>query len=242
MQKDCALKYVKGVSSVTQLSCVKPVTNVKLAVSNLPVGARLQNFWQTWLDLGADPKVVQILKNGLHLSLSDPAKTHKVSHSRKLLCQSPQEQLPAGGITSAYRQNCSGASTKPNISGFFNRLFLVPTTSRAQQQVETYIRSEQTESLPQGGEIQNGDTRNHQNISSTRGVGYLNRFQGCLLLYTNTGTVQEISEILCPGSDIPIQSTAFRSVHSTLGVHCSGKGGEKLMAIHKGIRIHPVPR
>ena len=130
MQKDCALKYVKGVSSVTQLSCVKPVTNVKLAVSNLSVGARLQNFWQTWLDLGADPKVVQILKNGLHLSLSDPAKTHKVSHSRKLLCQSPQEQLPAGGITSAYRQNCSGASTKPNISGFSTDFFW------SQQQVE----------------------------------------------------------------------------------------------------------
>ena len=41
------LKYVKGVSCVTQLSCVQPVTNVKNAVSNLSVGARLQNFWQT---------------------------------------------------------------------------------------------------------------------------------------------------------------------------------------------------
>ena len=40
------------------------VTNVKLAATNLPVGARLQNFWQTWLDLGAGPKVVQILKEG----------------------------------------------------------------------------------------------------------------------------------------------------------------------------------
>ena len=53
------LKYVKSVSCVTQLSCVQPVTNVKNAVSKLPVGARLQNFWQTWLDLGAGPKLVQ---------------------------------------------------------------------------------------------------------------------------------------------------------------------------------------
>ena len=51
------LKSVKSVSCVTQLSCEKPVTN---AVPNLPVGARLQNFWQTWLDLGTGPKVVQI--------------------------------------------------------------------------------------------------------------------------------------------------------------------------------------
>ena len=32
--------------------------------------------------------------------------------------------------------------------------------------------------------------------------------------------------ISCAGSDIPIQSTAVWSVHSTLGVHCSSKGGE----------------
>ena len=52
------LKYVKGVSCVTQLSCVQPVTNVKNAAQNLPAGARLQNFWQTWRELGAGPKVV----------------------------------------------------------------------------------------------------------------------------------------------------------------------------------------
>ena len=62
MPTDYKLKYVKGVSCVTQLCCVNPVTNVKLAAQNLPVGARLQNFWQTWLHLGAALKVVQILK------------------------------------------------------------------------------------------------------------------------------------------------------------------------------------
>ena len=61
------LKYVKGASCVTQLSCAKPVTNVPIVVTNLPVGARLQNFWETWLDLGAGPKVVQILREGYTL-------------------------------------------------------------------------------------------------------------------------------------------------------------------------------
>ena len=40
-QKGYKLKYVKGVSCVTQLSCVKPVTSVKNAVSNLPVGGEI---------------------------------------------------------------------------------------------------------------------------------------------------------------------------------------------------------
>ena len=44
-----------------------PVTNVRNVASNLPVGARLLNFWQTWLDMGASPKVVQILKEGYTL-------------------------------------------------------------------------------------------------------------------------------------------------------------------------------
>ena len=177
-------------------------------------------------------------ERGLHPPLLDPAKTHKVSHSHKLLCQSPQEPLPAGGITSAYRQKCSGTSTKPNISGIFQPTIFSP---KAQQQVENYTRSEQTKSFHQGGKIQNGDTGNHQDVPPTRGVGHLNRLQGRLLPYTNTGTVQEISEISCPGSDIPIQSTPFRSVHSTLGVHCSCKEGET-DGHTQGYKKPPVPR
>ena len=57
-------------------------------------------------------------KRGLHPPLSDPPQTSKISHCRKLLCKSPQEQLPAGGIASAYRQKCSRTSTKSKIPGF----------------------------------------------------------------------------------------------------------------------------
>ena len=107
--------------------------------------------------------------------------------------------------------------------------------------METYTRSEQTEYFPQGREIQNGDTGNHQNIHPTRGVGYLNRFQGRLLPYSNKGTVQEIPKISCPGSDIPIQSSTFRSVRSTLGVDCGGKGSET-DGHAQGYKNPPVPR
>ena len=108
-------------------------------------------------------------------------------------------------------------------------------------EMETYTRSEQSEFFPQGGEIQDGDTGNHQDIPPTRGVGHLDRLQGRLLPYTNTGTIQEISEISPPGADIPIQSTAFRSVHSTLGVHCGSKSG-KTDGYTQGYKDPPVPR
>ena len=50
--------------------------------------------------------------------------------------------------------------------------------SKTTQPLETYSRSEQTKSF--------GD---HQDHPPTMGVGYLNRFQGRLLPYTNTGAV-----------------------------------------------------
>ena len=61
------LKPVKSVSCVIPLSYVNPVLNAPNVVTNLPVGARLQKFWKNWLDLGAGPKVVQILKEGYTL-------------------------------------------------------------------------------------------------------------------------------------------------------------------------------
>ena len=62
--QEAKLKYVKDVFCVNQFFFL---TNVPTVESNLPVGARLQNFWQIWLDLGAGPKVVQILKEGYTL-------------------------------------------------------------------------------------------------------------------------------------------------------------------------------
>ena len=177
-------------------------------------------------------------KRGLHPSLPDPAKAHKVTQGCQLLCQSPQGQLPVGGITSAHSQKCCRTSKKPNFSGVFQQTIFSPKT---QQQVATYPRSEQTESFPQGGEIQDGNTGNHQDVPPTRGVGHLNRFQGRILPYTNTGTVQEISEISCPRSDIPVQGPALWSVHSTLGVYCDSKGGET-DGQSQGYKDPPVPR
>ena len=106
-------------------------------------------------------------KRGLHPVLSGPAKTRKVTHSHKLLWQSPEEQLLTGGITSAYRQKCSRTSTEPHISRVFQPTFSSPQTK---QQVAPDLRPQPSKFISQDGEIQNGDTGNHQNIPSTRGV------------------------------------------------------------------------
>ena len=77
-------------------------------------------------------------ERGLHPPLSDPAKLGKTSHYHKLLCQSSQEQLPVGGITSAKGQNCSRVGKQSKVP----RVFQPPIFgAQTQQQVETNSRA-----------------------------------------------------------------------------------------------------
>ena len=199
------LKYVKDVFCVDQLSLVKPITNVQHGASNLLVGARLQNFWQTWLDLGAGPEVVQILREGYtlpfwiwpNLTRSPTTISCYVNPHRNLYLLEALHQLMNKNAIKLVQNN----------------------KAKAKQSLEAYSRSEQTKSFPQGGKIQNGDTGSHQDLPPTKGVSYLSRLQGRLLSYKYTGTIQEISEISYPRSDIPVQGYAIRFVHSTHGVH-----------------------
>ena len=115
-------------------------------------------------------------ERGLHPPLSNPTKLDKVPDRHKLVCLSSQEPLPVC-IASAYEQT----SSKSKVSWLHQPIFL---GSETQKQMETNTRPEQSKPVPQGAKIQNGDTGDHQNLPPTRGVGYLNKFQGCLLPYT----------------------------------------------------------
>ena len=120
------LKYVKDVFCVDQLSFVKPVTNVPTVASNLPVGARLQNFWQTWLDLGAGQKVVQIIKEGYTLPFRIRLKLTRSPtviscyanpHRNLYLLEALHQLIDKNAIELVQNQKSLGC---------FKRLFLVP--------------------------------------------------------------------------------------------------------------------
>ena len=120
------LKSVKSVSCVIPLSCVNPVINAPNVVTNLPVGARLQNFWKKWLALGAGPKVVQILKEGYTLPFWIRPNLSRIPtviscygnpHRNLKLLEALHQLMDKNAIELVHKQ----------ISlGFFNQLFLVP--------------------------------------------------------------------------------------------------------------------
>ena len=72
-------------------------------------------------------------------------------------------------------------------------------------------------------------------------MGYLSRFQGCLLPHTNTRTVQEISKISYPGQNVSVQSSAIRTLYSSHGIYSSSRGG-KTDGHTQGFKDPPIPR
>ena len=183
-----------------------------------------------WTESGSNPE------RGLHPPLSDPAELSKISHSHKLLWKSSQKSQTVGGITSAYGQKCHRTSSQTGLTRVFQPAIL---STKARQQMETYLRPKQSESFPRDRKIQDGDTGNHQDISPKGRMGNLHRLQGRFLPHSDTGTVQEVPEISYPGSDLPVQSTAIRSVSH--GVHYYSKRG-KTDGHSERYKDPPIPR
>ena len=120
------LKYVNSAFCVIPLSYANIVTNDPNVVTNLPVGARLQNFWKKWSDLGASPKVVQILKEGYTLPFRTRPNLSRTPtviscygnpHRNLSLLEALHQLLTKNAIELVHKQTSLG---------FFNRLFLVP--------------------------------------------------------------------------------------------------------------------
>ena len=232
------LKSVKSVSCVIPLSYVNPVTNAPNAAMNLPVGGQTSNLLEKVVRSGCRSESSSNPERGLHPPLPDPAKFVKNSHSHKLSWQSSQKPQTVRGITSDYGQKCHTTSSQTDLTRVFQPTIFSPKT---RQQVEANLGPKQSEPLPQDRKIQDGDTGNHQDITPTGRVGNLHRLQGRLLPYSNTGTVQEIIEISYPRPDLPVQSTAVRSVDSAHGVHYHSKRG-KADGRSEGYKDPPIPR
>ena len=120
------MKYVKDVSCVGHLSSVNLVTNVPTAAIDLPVGARLHQFWGKWETLGVSPKVVMALREGYTLPfqfrpnltrsptvVSSYTNTHKNLNLLEALYQ-------------LVNKNAVEPVENQNSLGFYNRFFLVP--------------------------------------------------------------------------------------------------------------------
>ena len=117
---------MKGISCVDQLSSVNLVTNVPTVVPDLPVGARLLQFWGKWAALGSSPKVVTVLKEGYTLPFSF---RRNLTRSPNIIsCYvNPHRNLSLlEALHQLMNKNTVEPVTNQTSLGFYNRLFLVP--------------------------------------------------------------------------------------------------------------------
>ena len=122
----CALKSVKSVSGVTQLSCAQSVANVRNVVLNLPVGARLQNFWRTWVELGASPKVVHIFQEGYTLPFRIRPRLTRTPTVMSCYANPRRNSYLLEALHQLIDKNAVEPVCHRTSLGFYNRLFLVP--------------------------------------------------------------------------------------------------------------------
>ena len=120
-----------------------------------PVLENLGNF-------GGQTERLKNAQRRLYPSILDPTQPDKVTDRYKLLCQSAQEPLPGGGMTSAYEQKCSRTGQKSRIFGVLRPTIFGPKTK---QPVEAHFRPQQSEQIPEGKKIENGDTGNNKDLS-----------------------------------------------------------------------------
>ena len=161
-------------------------------------------------------------QRGLRPPLLVQTELDQITNCRMQVCQSSQKPPPFGGPISAGEQKCSRTSSKSKLPGVLQQVMFGTQT---EQPVETYLGPEHLEHLPKHRVFQNGDTRDHKNLPTGRGVGYLHRFQGLVLPHTNSQSVQEVHAFSRPASVLPVQSTTLWPVHSTHGVHSGGQRG-----------------
>ena len=159
--------------------------------TQLPVGSRLNPFGNLG-SLGGWTLGSTNVEGGLHSPFPVKTKLDKVTQNYQLLCTSSQEPILVRGITSAYGQRCSRASSK-SLCFFILSWFQNHTTIRTTLQQWEWVTS-----------IDFKDAYFHIPIQEQ----------------------SRTFQISCPGSDIPVQSTVFWSVHCTHGAHCSSKGVE----------------
>ena len=117
---------MKDVSCVGHLSFVQNVTNVPFVTIDLPVVARLHQFWEKWVALGASPKVIPILKEGdtlpfrfrPNLKRSPTIISGYVNLHRNLYLMEALHVLMT--------KDAVELVTTQRSLGFYNRLFLFP--------------------------------------------------------------------------------------------------------------------
>ena len=150
---------VKDASFVDLSPSAHPMTNVLNVVEGIPAGVRLQKVWQVLAAKGLSPRVL-ILKERYSLKIKI---SHRGTSNKECTCQSPQKQLPEGGIAFPPPKTNCGKCQNPVLPGV-----LQPTCScsQAQAKVVIHLGPQYLKSALKDQNFQKWNTRINQAVPS----------------------------------------------------------------------------
>ena len=208
------IKHVKGVCCVNPCLSAPPVPNVPNAVIEQSVGGRLQKFWQVWQEMGANPRVISVLKEGYTLPFKQ----------RPLLTRFPL-------VHSGYANPVKNRFLKEALLSLMNELvvekvvikssgFLQPAfpCPQTKQKMETNLGPESVELIPQYQYLQDGNSGDNPVILTDRGMGDITGLQRHVFPHSIKSKVTKISEVLSVQSNLPFYCEKYTYHFLTIAI------------------------
>ena len=130
------------------------------------------------------------------------------------ICKSRQEQGPFRSSCLPHPKEGSGKSGCQVIPGLLQPSF---SCSQTQQQMASHFGFERSQSLPRDKNFQNGNSRDHTTVSTTRGMGHLSGFQRRVF-----SEIQKIPEVSFKQGQLSVQSSSLWFGNGPVRIHQSG--------------------
>ena len=213
------IKHVKGVCCVNPCLFVPSVPSVPSAVSEQNVGGRLQSFWQVWQNMGANPRLVSILKEGYTLPFKQrPLLTRFPLIQCSYSSPTKNMYLKEALISLVQKLVVEKVVVKSSLA-FYNCLFLVPKPNRKWRPILDLSRL----NLFLSTGTFKMETPETIRLSLKTGECHVARLQRRLFPHPNCTKVKKVSQVLPVQSDLPVHSPTIRTGHSSSGVYQGGQ-------------------
>ena len=187
---------------------------------------------------GCKPEGSIHFEKGLCASLQGQTSLNKGTPDSKRLCK-PHQRLPlTRSSASSDQEKGSREGQGSNLTSLFQQIVHCP---KAEPKVAANLGSQYSKSVFMRKNIQNGDSRDNPDLSTTRRVGVINRFQRRLLPHSNPLHIPKIPQVPLPEPVVPVSGSSIWPLNSSHGVHCCGQRGQVNGSV-TGYKNPPVPR
>ena len=168
-------------------------------------------------------KCVKHYHQWLHTTIHFKTKSAQIS-SDSVRIQGPSKRPSSGHlypVSSVKERNQKGGKCK------ISQVLQSPvSSSQASPKVETSHRPKQAQHFSTRRKVQNGNSRVHQDLPDSRGMGIIDRPIRHLPSYPHPPKLKEIPKVLPQVSGVPVHLPPIRTSHSPPGLYNDRKGSE----------------